>query len=134
MTQDALVPMGKLAKVYRKIRLRQAALTREYEDAMAVLESQRAQVGGAMKDQMLALDSTSLNTPQGMVILSKKTRYWASDWDAMYRFMVKNDCPYLLEKRIAQKAMAEYLADHPEMLPGGLNSETAFQISVRNPT
>jgi hypothetical protein len=86
-----------------------------------------------MKDQMLALKSTSLKTASGMIILSKKTRYWASDWDSMYRFMVEHDCPYLLEKRIAQKAMAEYLADHPASYPGGLNSETEFQISVRKP-
>lgn len=134
MTQEELIPMTTLAKVYIRIRSKMATLTHEYEAEMERLEAQRKQVTGAMKDQMLALKSTSLRTNNGLIVLSKHTRYWASDWDSMYKFMVENDCPYLLEKRIAQKSMADFLADHPGTLPPGLNSETEYVISVKKPT
>jgi len=134
MTQEEIIPMDTLARVYIRLRSKIATLTQEYEAKVERLQAQKDVVANAMKDQMLALKSTSLKTENGHVILSKHTKYWASDWDSMYQFMVQNNCPYLLEKRIAQKAMAAYLADHPNTLPGGLNSQTEFEISVRKPT
>ena len=134
MTQDEVVPMDRLAKVYIKIRSKESLLTQEYEKAKAELEEQKAALVAAMKDQMLALKSTSLKTVNGTVILGTTTKYWASDWDAAYEFIVENNAPYLLEKRIAQKNMAEFLQANPEKQMPGLNSETAYTISVRKPT
>ena len=134
MTQDEVVPMDRLAKVYIRIRSKLALITQEYETAAEELKKQQAEISVAMKDQMMALNSTSLKTVNGTVILGKKIKYWAGDWEAMYGFIVEHNAPQLLEKRIAQKNCAEFLEANPELLPPGLNSETEFTISVRKPT
>lgn len=134
MTQDEVVPMDKLAKIYIKIRSKLALLTQQYETEAEALKTQQAEISAAMKDQMLALNSTSLKTVNGLIILSKKTRYWCGEWDSFYEFIVENNACSLLEKRIAQKNMAEFLEANPEKVPPSLNSETEYAISVRKPT
>jgi len=87
-----------------------------------------------MKDQMLAMGSTTMRTDAGTVMLSKKTRYSTSDWEEFKLFMVEHDAIDLLEKRIAQSNMAKFLEENPGIVPPGLNSDTEYAISVRKPT
>jgi hypothetical protein len=58
----------------------------------------------------------------------------AQDWDAMKRFIIDHDAVDLLEKRIAQKAMSEFLTDNPGVVPPGLNTMTEVDVSVRKST
>ena len=87
-----------------------------------------------MKDMMLAEKANSVRTASGTVTLLTKTRYQAQDWDAMYTFIVENNAPHVLEKRISQGAMATFLEANPEKRPIGLVSDTDYQISVRRPS
>jgi len=128
------VPMDKLARIYIKIRNRVQELNQEYETQIEELKAQQAEIANAMKDQMLALGSTTLRTDSGTIMLSKKTRYNTSDWDEFKRFMVEHDAIDLLEKRIAQTNMLKFLEENPGLVPPGLNSDTEYAVSVRKPT
>jgi hypothetical protein len=128
------VPMDKLARIYIKIRNRVQELNQEYETQIEELKAQQAEIANAMKDQMLALGSTTLRTDSGTIMLSKKTRYNTSDWDEFKRFMVEHDAIDLLEKRIAQTNMSKFLEENPGLVPPGLNSDTEYAVSVRKPT
>ena len=99
------VPMDKLARIYIKIRNRVQELNQEYETQLEELKAQQAEIANAIKDQMLALGSTTIKTDSGTIMLNKKTRYNTSDWDEFKRFMVEHDAIDLLEKRIAQTNM-----------------------------
>jgi hypothetical protein len=137
MTQDiesASIPMDKLARVYRKMQARIQELTTAYETEVETLKAQQEAVKTALKDQMLALGLKSVNTAEGVVILSTKTRYSTQDWEALGQFMIENDAIDLLEKRIAQTNMASFLRDNPGVVPPGLNSNSEYAISVRKPT
>lgn len=68
------IPLDKLARVYRKIRDRIQIMTKEYESSVEELKAQQEEIKNAMKDQMLAIGSTSIKTPEGTVMLSQKTR------------------------------------------------------------
>lgn len=127
------VPMDKLARIYIKIRNRVQELNQEYETQIEELKAQQAEIANAMKDQMLALGSTTLRTDSGTIMLSKKTRYNTSDWDEFKRFMVEHDAIDLLEKRIAQTNMSKFLEENPGLVPPGLNSDTEYAVSVRKP-
>ena len=48
--------------------------------------------------------------------------------------MKENDALDLLEKRIAQTNMANFLQENPTLVPPGLNSNSEYAISVRKPT
>ncbi len=127
------VTMDRLTRVYIKMRDKLATLSREYEEAEAAIKLQQAEVAAAMKDIMQKAGGTGMRTAYGTVSLRTSTRYYAQDWDAMYRFIVDNDAVHLLEKRIAQKNMSEFLESNPGMLPPGLNTMSEISVSVTKP-
>lgn len=132
-TDSASVPMDKLARTYRKIQARIQELTTAYETEIERLKVQQDVIKTALKDQMLALGLKSVNTQEGTVVLSTKTRYSTQDWDSFKTFIVQHDAVDLLEKRIAQTNMATFLKDNPGVVPPGLNSNSEYAISVRKP-
>jgi hypothetical protein len=134
MSETADVPMDKLARVYRKMQARIQELTATYESEVEALKAQQETIKNELKDRMLALGVKSVNTDEGTVILSTKTRYNTQDWDAFKQFVIEHDAVDLLEKRIAQTNMATFLKENPSLMPPGLNSSSEFSISVRKPS
>lgn len=128
------VPMDKLAKVYRKMTAKISEIEANAEKEVEAIKAQRDAVKNAMKDQMLALGVNSVRTAEGTVILSTKTRYNATDWDAFKDFVIEHRAVDLLERRIAQKNMGEWLEANPQVVPPGLNTFSEHDVSVRKPT
>ena len=134
MSNEEVVSMDTLAKVYLKMRNKISALTQQFESEVDAIKKQQAEVVDAMKEQMKALGSKSIKTNSGTVILQLKTRYMTHDWDSFKKFVLENEAVELLERRIAQKNMAKFLEDNPGLVPPGLNSESEYEISVRKPS
>jgi ribosomal protein L4 len=134
MSEEKVIPMDTLAKVYLKIRASKQKLTKEYEASLADLEQQREEIASVMRENMKMLGLKSVRTDYGTVIMSVKTRYETTDWESFHKFVVENDAVDLLERRIAQKNMAKYLEDNPDKLPPGLNSDSKYDVTVRKPT
>ena len=130
----ALVPMDKLARVYRKMQAEVQRLTTEYETQIEAIKAQQDGVKVALKDQMLKLGIASVRTDSGTVTLSTKTRYNTTDWDSFKEFVKQHDALDLFEKRIAQTNMGTFLEENPGAVPAGLNTVTEYSISVRKPT
>ena len=132
--EEEAIPLDKLVKIYRKLRARMTQLTQEYDTQVEILKAQQEEIKNAMKDQMKALGVTSVRTPEGTVVLSVKTRYSTQDWDEFKKFVLAHEALELLEKRIAQTNMAQFLEENPGVVPPGLNSASEYDISVRKPT
>ena len=133
MTEET-VPLDRLAKIYRKIRTNIATLTQEYDTKVEELKAQQDEITNAMKDQMKAMGVTSVRTSEGTVVLSVSTRYNTQDWDSFKKFVVEHSVVDLLEKRIAQTNMRQFLEENPGLVPPGLNSSSEYSVSVRKPT
>jgi hypothetical protein len=133
MTEET-VPLDRLAKIYRKIRANIATLTQEYDTKVEELKAQQDEITNAMKDQMKAMGVTSVRTSEGTVVLSVSTRYNTQDWDSFKKFVVEHAVVDLLEKRIAQTNMRQFLEENPGLVPPGLNSSSEYSVSVRKPT
>ena len=133
-TETETIPLDRLAKIYRKIRAEIATLTQDYDTKVEALKAQQEELKNAMKDMMKTMGVTSVRTAQGTVVLSVKTRYNTLDWDSFKKFVVEHDAVDLLEKRIAQTNMSQFLEENPGLVPPGLNSHAEYDISVRKPT
>lgn len=133
-TESETIPLDRLAKIYRKIRSEIATLTQDYDTKVEALKAQQEELKNAMKDMMKTMGVTSVRTAQGTVVLSVKTRYNTQDWDSFKKFVVEHDAVDLLEKRIAQTNMSQFLEENPGLVPPGLNSHAEYDISVRKPT
>jgi len=76
----------------------------------------------------------SIKTPAGTVSRRVSSRYWTSDWAQMHQFILDNQAPFLLEQRIHNSNMKQFLEENPDTLPIGLQADRKFVIQVRKPT
>ena len=125
--------MDRLTRVYIKMRDKLTELTYEFEEKEAALKAQQAEVAAAMKDILQTAGGTGMKTQFGTVSLRTSTRYYTQDWQAMYQFLTEHEALHLLEKRIAQKAMSEFLEANPGLIPQGLNTMSELSVSVVKP-
>lgn len=130
LTKDAT----RLTKIYRRIREARERNTSEYNARDAELKSQLEVVAKLLLDLMGEQNATSLGTPEGNVTRVIKQKFWNTDWPAFNQFVKENDLFDLYEKRVAQTNMAQYLAEHPENLPPGLQIDRRYDVLVRKPT
>jgi len=125
------LPLDKLAAIYIKIRDAKDKLTADYKQQYSDLEDQMGVLEAEMLGVCKHMNADSIRTKAGTIIRSIKSRYWTNDWDSMYRFIKENDAYGLLEKRLHQTHMKEFLSENPDLLPMGLNVESEYTVVVR---
>jgi hypothetical protein len=121
----------KLAEVYIKIRDKRAELKEQYEAQDEGLKSQQELLAEKMLDICRDNNADSIKTPAGTIIRKVDTRYWTTDWDSMYQFIEEHDAYPLLEKRIHQTNLKQFLEENPELLPAGLQADRKYTVVVR---
>ena len=120
-----------LAGVYIKIRDARTTLKAEFTMQDSVLQEQMDLLETNMLDACKDLNASSIKTPHGTIIRSVKSRYWTNDWDSMYTFIREQGAFGLLEKRLHQTNMKDFLAENPDVLPMGLNVDSEYTVVVR---
>ena len=121
----------KLAKTYLRIRAERSMLSAKYKEDDGKLIRQMDTIKQAMLDHCEAHNVESVRTSEGLFFRSTKKKYWVSEWDAMHRLIVEENAPQLLDKRINQANMREFLEENPDLKPEGLEIEEEVTISVR---
>lgn len=124
-------PLDKLTRVYIKMRDAKSKLAAEYKEKDEDITSQMDQVKAALLDYCREHDVESVRTASGLVYRTTRTRYWTSDWEAMHRFVVDNNVPEFLEKRLNQSVVKAFLEENPETVPPGINADSEYTITVR---
>ena len=119
-----------LASIY--ISMRDAI--RELEEKIKEIEQQKELVS----ERLLAIcneeDANSISTPEGTISRRLQQNYWTNDWDRFYAFVDQHAAFHLLEKRIHNGNMKEFLAENPEEVPPGLQANQKYIITVRKPS
>ena len=123
--------LNNLTKVYLRIRDARDALTAQYKKEHAELDAQMDLIETEMLDTCKSMGVESMRTPHGTIIRSVKSRYWTNDWDSMYAFIEETSAFGLLEKRIHQTPMKEFLGENPDLYPKGMNVENTYTVVVR---
>jgi len=121
----------KLTKAYLKIREERAKLSAEYKERDSVLSRQLERVRKGLLDYCNAHNVESVRTSEGLFYRSVKTKYWTNDWEKMHAFVVEHQVPELLEKRLNQTNLKQFLEENPESKPEGLNIDSEYSIAVR---
>jgi len=128
------VKADELVLAYRKIRDAIHEKEEAHKQEIAGLKAQQEVISDALLALCNDQNLDSIRTAAGTVTRTTTTRYWTSDWESMYQFIKEQDAPYLLEQRIHNGNMRQFLEDNPEDLPIGLNADTKYVIRVRKPT
>jgi hypothetical protein len=126
------VSVDKLVKIYIKMRNENSRLLAEFEEKQSKLETQMGAVKKALVKYCIDNSVESMRTESGSFYRTIKKRYTTNDWDAMNRFILEHSVPELLEKRIHQGNMSQFLEEHPDLLPQGLNCDAEYSVTVRS--
>jgi hypothetical protein len=127
---DKITP-DKLAKTYLRIRAERSILSAKYKEEDGNLTRQLDIIKQAMLDHCEDHNVESVRTSEGLFFRSAKKKYWVSEWDAIHKLIVEANAPQLLDKRINQANMKEFLEENPNLKPEGLEIEEELTISVR---
>lgn len=125
------VPADVLAETYIKIRDKRAELKEQFEEQDNKLKEQQDLLAAEMLEVCYETGADSIKTPAGTIIRKVDTRYWTTDWDSMYRFIEEHDAFPLLEKRLHQTNLKQFLEENPDLLPAGLQADSKYTVVVR---
>jgi hypothetical protein len=128
--QDALTP-EKLMATYVRIRDSRNEAKHQYETRDEEYVQQLRLIEVSLLETCKALGADSIKTKEGTAIRSIKSRYWTGDWESMYSFISDNNAFSLLEKRLHQTNMKQFLEENPDLKPAGLNIDSEYTIVVR---
>jgi hypothetical protein len=125
------VPADKLAEIYIKIRDKRVELKEKFEAEDAALKEQQDLLAQEMLEVCYENNADSIKTPAGTIIRKVDTRYWTTDWDSMYQFIQEHDAYPLLERRLHQTNLKQFLDENPNLLPAGLQADSKYTVVVR---
>lgn len=128
---DTNTNVDQLVAVYIKIRDARDEARRAADRVEADFEEQLDTLNREILEICRATGADSIKTSHGTAIRTVKSRYWTNDWEKFYDFMFENNVPELLEKRIHQTNIKQFLEENPDLLPLGLNVDSEHSITVR---
>lgn len=120
-----------LVTVYIKMRDALVKLQREFDEKEGAIKAQQDIVTQALLEMCKEMGAEGLRTPAGSVFKTIKTRYWTSDWGSMKQFIKDNDALDLMEQRVHQTNMKNFLEENPTLMPPGMNVDSRYSITVR---
>ena len=128
-----MAKIDQLVKVYRKIRDAKSALSAEFDKQTKELDDQLNIIKHALLDHCKETGEEGGRTEYGTFSRVVRSKMWASDWEAMGKFIIEHKAVDLLEKRIQQTNMRTFIEANPDIHPPGLEIENTYDIVVRKP-
>lgn len=124
-----------LTNAYMVLRNERERLSAEYKKADGALVEDQAKIEAQLLEICSQQNVDSMRTSHGTVIRSIKPRVHVIDWDNFYQYIMDNNAPQLLQKRVHESNFAEFISERrDEGLPPGVNMVREYTITVRKPS
>lgn len=130
-TKEGKVSAEELARIYIKIRDAKEAAAERHKQEIASFNEQLDAISQELLEICKGLDVSSMRTGHGTIIRRVTTNFNTNDWGSMFEFIKEHDAFGLLQQRLNQSNMKQFLEEHPELLPPGLWSESKYTIVVK---
>lgn len=125
------ITADKMVRAYIKMRDKRAELKAAYEAEDAQIKEQMEMIESNLLEVCKTTGAESIKTAHGTAIKGIQTRYWTGDWETMHKFIRDNDALDLVERRISQLNMKNFIRENPDKFPPGLNVDNKYTITVR---
>ena len=120
---------------YIAIRNQRDALKRKYELDDSSLKDELKKLEAVMLMECNNINADSIKTGSGTIIKTLRENFVCSDWDGLKSFIMENNLIELLQQRLHNGNLKEYLVNHGnDGLPPGINSIREYNIVVKKPT
>jgi hypothetical protein len=116
----------KLASVYVKIREARRELAKKDEELKAQLDLVAEEILEICKEQ----GASTIRTPHGTISRRVNKHYWTSDWESFFKFIKENEAFSLMQHRINNANMAQFLDENPNLHPPGLQADMNQTIVI----
>jgi hypothetical protein len=126
--------VDKLSAEYINIRTMREVLKGKFESEDNILEGQLALIESQLLEVLNSTDADSISTLTATVMRRVSKRYSTTNWDAVYKLVAKHGAFAVLEKRIHNTNMKQFLEEHPDEYPAGLNVDSRYAVTVRRKT
>lgn len=120
-----------LSTRYIRVRTDREIFREQFESADKVLADELAEIENKLVQIMLADNTTSMSTEKTIIIKRVMKRYNPTNWEAVYRLVDKYKAYGVLHKRIHDTNMRDFLEEHPDEYPEGLNVDSRYAVTVK---
>jgi len=129
------IQLDDYVKAYIAIRNQRDILKRKFEAEDAGLKDELKKLEQVMLSECNNINADSIKTGSGTIIKTLRENFICSDWDGLKSFIVENNLIELLQQRLHNGNLKEYLISHgSDGLPPGINSIREYNIVVKKPT
>ena len=123
--------MDELSVQYIKLRQKREILKERFTAEDGEFEKAMAEIEAQLLDTLNASNSNSMSTNSAVVIRTVRKRYNPTNWEAVYRLVDKYKAYGVLHKRIHDTNMRDFLEEHPDEYPAGMNVDSRYAVTVR---
>lgn len=116
----------KLTEVYVKIRDARRDIAKKDDELKAQLDAIAERLLEICKEQ----GASTIRTSHGTISRRSNKHYWTSDWDSFFKFVKDNDAFALMQHRINNANMAQFLEENPNLHPPGLQANIDQTIVI----
>jgi hypothetical protein len=129
------VKLDEIVQTYLRIRSQREAIQRDYELQDAELKAEQAQLEQVLLEQCNSMNAETIRTGAGTIVKTLKENFICSDWDGLKSFILENGLIELMQQRLHNTNLKEYLANHEgEGMPPGVSSFREYSIVVKKPS
>jgi hypothetical protein len=120
-----------LSAEYIRVRTERELLKEKFDDADKVFADQLAEIEYKLIQIMNTAETSSMSTDRAIIIKRVSSRYNPTNWEAVYRLVDKYKAYGVLHKRIHDTNMKDFLEEHPDEYPEGLNVDSRYAVTVK---
>lgn len=123
--------IAQLAQAHQRIKDERSRRKAEFERLDEELKAQQTALRQALLVELNKTGGTSVNTPFGTVYRRTVTKSAAADWGAIWTWMKAHDAPDLVQKRLNNQFILDYMEANNDAIPPGINLHNEFDVSIR---
>ena len=128
MEEDSV---DKLSAEYIDLRGQREMLKQGFLAKDSVLEERMTTIENSLVDTLTETGLSSMSTANATIIKRVVSNYNPSDWGAIYQMVDKHKAFGLFFKRLNNANMKQFLDDHPDEYPAGLNVDSRYTVTVK---
>jgi hypothetical protein len=120
-----------LSSEYIQVRTARERAQKDWEAQDKVFEEKLDALEAQLLDIMNRTNTDSMSTAGAVVMRRVSKSYSTTNWDALYDMVARHKAYALLHKRIHNTNLRQFLEEHPDEYPAGLNVDSRYAVTVR---
>jgi hypothetical protein len=120
-----------LSVEYIDLRKQREQLKKDFSSDDKVLEDRMTKIENLLVDALTSTGASSMTTSNATIIKRVVSNYNPSNWEAIYQMVDKHKAFGLFFKRLNNANMKQFLDEHPDEYPAGLNVDSRYTVTVK---